>query len=63
MADPAPGTPEPLQFLDGEADGLCDPSTGVCTVPGAPAPGTDPSGSTGPTARSDGDTAGTLTGC
>ncbi|MEU6611902.1 hypothetical protein ABZ922_44055 [Streptomyces shenzhenensis] len=62
MADPAPGTPGPLQFLGGEADGLCDPSAGVCTVPGAPTPGTDPGDSTGSTARSNCETVGTLIG-
>jgi hypothetical protein len=31
MADSTP----PLQFVEGEADGYCDPATGVCLVPGA----------------------------
>ncbi|MGW1617986.1 hypothetical protein [Streptomyces sp. NPDC002172] len=63
MDDPGPRTPGPLRFLDGDADGLCDPATGVFAVPVAPSPGTAPTGSTGPTARSDGETANTATGC
>ena len=27
----------PLQFVEGEADGYCDPETGLCMVPGAAA--------------------------
>ncbi|MEU1307113.1 hypothetical protein [Streptomyces shenzhenensis] len=52
MADPASGAPEPLRFLDGIPDGRCDPSTGVCAVPGTTtAPGTDRSDTTSPTDR------------
>ncbi|MFG2950861.1 hypothetical protein [Streptomyces adustus] len=58
MADPAPATPELVTFLDGEAEGLCDPATGVCTVPTTPATGTAPGENAGAAAPSDGETAG-----
>ncbi|GAA2349158.1 hypothetical protein GCM10010376_83960 [Streptomyces violaceusniger] len=56
MDDQAPGTPAPLRFLDGEAEGLCDPATGVCAVPGAPAPSTAPSDNTAPSGGETADT-------
>jgi hypothetical protein len=55
MADIAPITAPPLQLIQGQADGYCDPVTGLCTLPGtsavAPAPEEDPADelrSTGP---------------
>ncbi|MDR3081685.1 MAG: hypothetical protein LBV60_12295 [Streptomyces sp.] len=44
MADPAPATPLLEAFLDGEAEGLCDPATGVCAVPTTPATDAAPDG-------------------
>ncbi|MEO3753166.1 hypothetical protein [Streptomyces sp. B6B3] len=58
MDDQAHATPVPLQFLTSQAEGLCDPATGVCAVPGAPTPGTSPTESAGAAAHPDGATAG-----
>ncbi|MEU6611905.1 hypothetical protein ABZ922_44070 [Streptomyces shenzhenensis] len=38
MAERAPEPVQPLQILQGEADGYCDPVTGVCAVPGVAPP-------------------------
>ncbi|MFJ9587993.1 hypothetical protein [Streptomyces acidicola] len=38
MAETTPETPRPLQIIEGEADGYCDPVTGVCAVPGVAQP-------------------------
>jgi len=38
MADTTPIVASPLQFIQGEADGYCDPVTGLCMLPGAPNP-------------------------
>jgi hypothetical protein len=35
MADDTPATAVPLQFIESEADGYCDPVNGVCAWPGA----------------------------
>ena len=35
MADNTPATASPLQFVESEPDGYCDPVTGVCVWPGA----------------------------
>jgi hypothetical protein len=44
MADTTPITAPPLQLIQGQADGYCDPVTGLCVLPGtptgAPAPAT-----------------------
>ncbi|MFJ9678846.1 hypothetical protein ACIRP2_12400 [Streptomyces sp. NPDC101194] len=58
MADPAPATPVLVAFLDGEAEGLCDPATGVCAVPTTPATDAAPGENPGTAAPSDGETAG-----
>ncbi|MFE2943031.1 hypothetical protein ACFXKG_28830 [Streptomyces sp. NPDC059255] len=34
MAETTPGPVAPLQLIESEADGYCDPVTGVCAVPG-----------------------------
>ncbi|MFJ9587951.1 hypothetical protein [Streptomyces acidicola] len=43
MAEMTPESVRPLQIIDDEVDGYCDPVTGVCAVPGAakPEPTTD----------------------
>ncbi|MFC3996112.1 hypothetical protein ACFOVU_09320 [Nocardiopsis sediminis] len=38
MAETVPEPPRPLLLVHGEADGYCDPATGLCAVPGT----TDP---------------------
>jgi hypothetical protein len=40
----------PLQFVEAEADGYCDPETGVCILP--PIPAQRPEASPAPTANS-----------
>ncbi|MEU1513863.1 hypothetical protein ABZ490_17160 [Streptomyces sp. NPDC005811] len=35
MAETTPEPVAPLRFVQGEADGHCDPVSGVCAVPGA----------------------------
>jgi hypothetical protein len=62
MDDQAHATPAPLQFLTGQAEGLCDPATGVCAVPSATAPSTSPGESAGAAAHPEGATAGLPTG-
>jgi hypothetical protein len=34
MAEATPTPETPLQLIDSDADGYCDPVTGVCAVPG-----------------------------
>ncbi|MFI9836260.1 hypothetical protein ACIHFD_04455 [Nonomuraea sp. NPDC051941] len=39
MADGTPTSAVPLQLIEGDADGYCDPVTGVCVLPTGTAAG------------------------